>query len=175
MATNLRRLESALVRFESVILVTLLSVMVVMSFSQVIMRQFFGTGLLWGDTFLRHLVLWVGFLGAALATADGKQFAWDMGTNMLKPRAKLIVQVLAHLATAGITGFLVRASWLFLIGEKDVKSVLFSIGEHQIPTWTFSIILPAGFGLVLIHTLIKAGLLISAGVPPAGKEGGEKK
>lgn len=169
-----KKFESALIRCESFLLVTLLTIMVVMAFSQVIMRQFFGTGILWGDTFLRHLVLWVGFLGAALATAEGKQFAWDMGVTMLKPRPKAAANMLAHLATIIICIFLIRAAWLFCADEKAAGSVLFSMGDIAVPTWAFILILPGGFGLVAIHTLIKgiyaAGEFKNPGSVPEKKE-----
>ncbi len=155
----LRRFESALVKAESFLLVAILSVMVVMSFSQVIMRQFFGTGLLWGDTFLRHLVLWVGFLGAALATAEGKQFSWDIGVNLLKPRPKAAANILAHLATAAISILLTQAAWEFC--KEFGKDKLFDIGNTEVPTLVFSIILPIGFGLVCLHTLIKAAYAVA--------------
>lgn len=127
-----------------------------MSFTQVILRQFFGTGILWGDTFLRHLVLWVGFLGASLATADNKQFAWDTLVAFLKEKPKAVVGLIAHLVTGAITGCLIHASWAFCLEEKASESVLFNIGAAAVPSWAFLIILPAGFALVLIHTLVKA-------------------
>ena len=53
---------------ETVLLIVILTVMILLSFLQVLLRNFFDQGLLWGDIFLRNLVLWVGFLGASLAT-----------------------------------------------------------------------------------------------------------
>jgi len=151
----LKKIEAFLVRLESGLLVVLLSLMVIMAFAQVAMRQFFGTGILWGDTFLRHLVLWVGFLGAALATVDEKHFAWDTAVSFLTGHMKTAVMRLAHAATCLITLFLIKASWNFCLEEKAAGSVLFNVGGHAVPSWAFSTIIPVGFLLVLIHTLIK--------------------
>lgn len=152
----LKKIESALVSLESAVLVALLSFMVVMAFSQVVARQLFHTGLLWGDTLLRHLVLWVGFLGAALATADEKHFAWDTLIGMLKDRTRAAFLLCAHLAAGVIVFLLIRASWAYLLEEKEGGKALFSIGERAVPEWWFAVIIPLGFALILIHLIIKA-------------------
>ena len=156
-----KKVETALIKVETAILVFLLSLMVVMSFTQVILRQFFSIGILWGDTFLRHIVLWVGFLGAALATADNKHFAWDTIVDLLEKKTRSKVMLLAHAAAAAITTALIHASWMFFLDEKSSGSILFSIGERAVPSWIFFAIVPIGFALVLIHTLLKAALELS--------------
>ncbi len=130
--------------------------MVTMAFVQVLMRQLFSTSILWGDTFLRHLVLWVGFLGAGLAMADEKHFAFDTGVALLPDRLKPPFHLAARLSCAGISILLTRAAWFFLKDEKDSASILFTAGGWAVPGWWFWIILPAGFALISIHSLIKA-------------------
>lgn len=150
----LKKLDGFLLRVESVTIVILLSIMVTMAFAQVILRQFFGQGLLWGDTFLRHLVLWVGFLGAAMATSDGKHFAWDTLHSFLRGRVKAAIGAAANLAACAIAVALMRASWEYHLGEKS--AVLFHIGKMTVPAAAFTIILPVGFGLIALHALIRA-------------------
>ena len=69
-------------------MVALLAVMVTLAFAQVILRHF-GLGLLWGETVLKHLVVWTGFLGAALAAASEKHFAWEAAHVGAPERLKL--------------------------------------------------------------------------------------
>lgn len=152
----LKRVDAALVRMESALLVALLSFMVGMAFTQVAARQLFHTGILWGDTLLRHLVLWVGFLGAALATVDEKHFAWDTVVGLLNGRAKAAMLFFAHTAAGVITFLLIKASWVYLLDEKSGGKPLFSISEHPIPEWWFAVIIPVGFSLILIHLAVKA-------------------
>ena len=59
----LRSFDSLLARAETVVLVAFLGSMVVLAFLQVVLRNVFGTGLIWADTLVRHLVLWAGFFG----------------------------------------------------------------------------------------------------------------
>lgn len=145
-----------MVAAESALLAAILSVMVTMAFAQVLLRQFFSTSILWGDTFLRHLVLWVGFLGAAAATADEKHFAFDTGVALIPERFKAPVHLAARLSTAAIAALLTRAAWFFLKDEKESASTLFTAGSWAVPGWWFWIILPAGFALITIHSLVKA-------------------
>lgn len=154
----IKKLETTLIKAETAILVFLLSLMVVMSFAQVVLRQFFSIGILWGDTFLRHIVLWVGFLGAALATADNKHFAWDTIVELMEKKTRSRVMLVAHLAALLITGALIHASWLFFLDEKSSGSILFNVGERAVPSWIFFAIVPIGFVLVLVHTALKAAL-----------------
>lgn len=157
---RLKKAESYLVRLEGALLVFLLSVMVVLSFAQVLLRQFFETGILWADTFLRHLVLWGGFLGAALASAEGRHFAWEAVVPR-EGRSGAEARLLVQLVTAVVAVFLTKASWIFLMEEKASGSVLFYIGETAVPAWIFALILPLGFALVLIHTLMRAACAAS--------------
>jgi energy-coupling factor transporter transmembrane protein EcfT len=66
----LTAINAWIAKIETIIIVIVLAIMILLAFFQVVMRNIFDQGLLWGDIFLRHLVLWVGFLGASLATRE---------------------------------------------------------------------------------------------------------
>ncbi|MBI5622908.1 MAG: TRAP transporter small permease [Elusimicrobia bacterium] len=154
----LRRAEAGLAVAEKASLVAFLSVMVLLSFLQVVLRQFFGMGILWGDTLSRHMVLWAGFFGAALAAAEAKHFAWETFSAQLKGRPGSAVRGLAALATAVITGLLARASWLFFLDDKAGGNILFTAAGVAVPSWAYSVVYPGGFALLTLHFLIQAAL-----------------
>lgn len=156
----LKEAERRLAALEQGLLACLLLVMVSLSFAQVVLRGF-SLGLLWADTFLRHLVLWTGFLGAALAAADDKQFAMDASLRLMSDRVRAGVGLLLHALTAAVCVLMVRASWTFFVSERAAASVLFSAGTLRVPAWWFQTILPAGFALLAVHYLLKA--LLAAG------------
>ncbi|MBI5883839.1 MAG: TRAP transporter small permease subunit [Elusimicrobia bacterium] len=158
MTAALKRFETALARVEKAALVAFLSVMVLLSFYQVILRQFFGTGLLWGDTLSRHMVLWAGFIGAALAAAEGKHFAWETAVSALPGRWQSSVKALAALCSAVIAVLLARASWLFFIDDKAAGNALFTAHGVTVPSWAYSMVYPGGFALLALHFLIGAFL-----------------
>jgi TRAP-type C4-dicarboxylate transport system permease small subunit len=152
---KLRKAEALLVKAESALLVALLGGMTTLAFVQVARRQLFGTGALWADTLLRYLVLWVGFLGAALAASQGKHFAWEAVAHK-GGRAGAALRVAANAAAVAITAVLVKASWAFFLDEKQAAKTLFSIGSVGVPEWEFALAIPVGFALVLLHMAFRA-------------------
>jgi C4-dicarboxylate transporter DctQ subunit len=77
MMSRLERLDEAIDRVETAIVVLFISAMLVIAFLQIFLRNVFTTGLTWGDLILRNLVLWIGFIGATLATREGKHINID--------------------------------------------------------------------------------------------------
>jgi TRAP-type C4-dicarboxylate transport system permease small subunit len=140
----LKNIDKWIARFETVLLVVILSIMVILAFLQVVLRNLFSEGILWGDTFLRHLVLWVGFLGASLATREKKHINIDLFTRFFKGKTKSFLFAITNLFAAIICWYLTSAAWTFVMDEKLANSTLFS----NIPAWYFQIIIPAGFLLM---------------------------
>lgn len=155
MRERLRRAESSLAAAEGALLVALLALMVGLAFASVVLRRF-GLGLLWGETLLKQLVLVTGFLGAALAAAHEKHFAWEAGHMGAPERAKPWLRLAANLAAAVICGFLLQASGRFMEEERAASAVLMTVGRTPVPAWPFAAAIPAGFLLILLHSLFKA-------------------
>jgi len=63
----LKQIDLFLEKIEGHLIVLILSLMILLSFGQILLRNFFDMGIIWGDTLLRQWVLWLGFLGASLA------------------------------------------------------------------------------------------------------------
>jgi TRAP-type C4-dicarboxylate transport system permease small subunit len=148
----IRAINKFLVRVETALLVVFLGTMVMLAFGQVVLRNAFGTSFLWGDTLVRYLVLWSGFLGAALATSDDRHISIDALTKYVPERGRHGVKVITSLFAAVTCYYLSQASVLFLVGEKEAGSVLFL----SIPTWVGLAIIPAGYALLAIHFLVLA-------------------
>jgi TRAP-type C4-dicarboxylate transport system permease small subunit len=162
----LRTIDKALTKLEGYILITLLFVMVVMAFLQVVLRNLFSSGILWADIFLRHILLWLGFLGAAIATSENRHINIDALRRFFSKRMRAAVEVLTDLFASVICFLLARASWTFVQGEITDRRVLFG----DIPSWYAQVIIPVGFGLLVVHFAIRA--LLRTGVV-VGKEAGE--
>ncbi len=148
----LRAIDAAIARLAGWILVLVLSVMVVMAFGQVLLRNVFGTSIVWGDILLRHLVLWVGFLGATIATGEGRHIKVELLTKFVPPKAQKILGILAALFSAVICALLLQASIVFIDIGIDPGSTLIL----NIPTTYFVVIIPIGFGLMAFRFLVVA-------------------
>lgn len=146
------RVDKGLSLVESGILILTLSVMVVIAFLQVILRSFFSFSILWGDPLLRHLVLWIGFLGASLATREDRHINIDALTRILQPSWRRRVRVVTNLFSALVSCFLVRASFVFVRDEFSAQTTLF-LG---IPLGLFVGIILIGFIVITLRFLLKA-------------------
>ncbi len=146
------RIDSGLYFLENGIIILTLGIMVILSFLQVLLRNFFETGLLWADIFLRHLVLWVGFAGASLATRQDKHISIDLLTKVVPARFLLPVKITLDIFAIVMCFILAKASYVFLTFEKEAGTIVF----ENIPTWYLQVILPAGFGLIGFRFFMKS-------------------
>ncbi len=149
--TLLRSLNRLLYQIEYGLLVVFLGAMVVLAFGQVVLRNLFDTGIMWADPVIRHLVLWLGFTGAALATSDDRHISIDAISKFLSPRVRHAVQIFTHLFSTVVCYYLAAAALTFLIDEKGSGSEVFL----SIPTWMILTIIPSGYGVLGLHFLTK--------------------
>ena len=149
------RIEGRLVTAERTLLTVLVLSMTLLGFLQIVLRKTSLGGLLWADTFLRHLVLWVAFLGACLAAAQNKHFGADLSDRLFTGRFRLVAQLVASLFTVAVCALLTSASIAFVAEEFRSASTLFTLGALRVPASLFEIILPLGFLLLLVHYALK--------------------
>jgi len=148
----LKRIDSGLNKVEGAILIILLLVMLFMAFGQVVLRNIFSGGIVWGDILLRHLVLWIGFLGAALATSGERHINIDILTRYLPERLKGAVATLSNVFAAAVCFLLFRASLTFIEFEITNTNTIFG----EIPSWYAQIIIPVGYSLLAFHFIVRA-------------------
>lgn len=152
MIKALETLDKWIERAETTVLVLVLGFMVVFAFLQVVLRNIFDEGILWGDILLRHLVLWVGFLGASIATRESKHINIDLFNRFLSENGKHISHLITNLFSVFICILLTKAGWNFVQDEKMMGTTIFS----DMPGWYFQIIIPIGFLLMAFRFLIKS-------------------
>lgn len=146
----LLKFNNLIARLENWLLILIVLLMVVFSFLQVVLRNVFSEGILAGDIILRHMVLWVGFIGASLATREERHITIDVFSRFLKGRLKLFVAILINLFSAAIALLLAQASYTFVMQEKEFETILF----NNVPAWYFQIIIPIGFILITLRFVI---------------------
>jgi len=149
---TLKTIDSILNKIEGAVLIFLLLLMLFMAFGQVVLRNIASGGFVWGDILLRHLVLWLGFLGAALATSGERHLNIDVLTRYLPGRLKGAVATLSDVFAAAVCFLLFRASLTFIEFEIANRNTVFA----EIPSWYAEIIIPVGYGLLTLHFIVRA-------------------
>ena len=146
-------IDKLLEKISGWLLVAFLGVMIVMAFGQVVLRNIFHTSIEWGDIFLRHLVLWVGYFGAIIATGERRHLKIEFVSKLVPSRVRKIFFIITNLFAAVICYFLMQASIIFVQSEFEFGSKLIL----EIPRWYFIIIIPAGYAIIsfrfAIHSL----------------------
>ena len=146
---------------EDSILALLLLAMILLATTQIFLRNFFDSGIIWADPLLRVMVLWLGLLGALAATRENKHITIDLLTRFLSEFMQHVAKAFTNLFSAVITSILAYHSMRFVIMEYEAQSEAFS----GIPTWILELILPVAFALIalrfFIHFVISVRLVIA--------------
>jgi len=148
----LKKLEIYIARIESYVLVVGLLTMIAAGTTQVILRNFFNTGLEWGDMLARALVLWVGFVGASLATRRGKHINIELVSKFItNPKLSAIRERIATAIALIISTILSVEAIIFTYAEKGNDMIAFL----NVPTWVIFLIVPISFVLITLRFLIE--------------------
>ena len=148
----IRSLATWLHRLEDGTLILALVTMLVLAVVQIILRDFFDQGLLWAESFLRVLVLWVTMLGAMVATRQRSHISIDAVSRYLPGRVARAVALFTNLVSAAICAAVAFYSVKFIHFEYQDQTVAFA----NVPSWICESILPIGFGVMGLRFLIDA-------------------
>ena len=156
-------------RLEVGVIALLLGSLVVFGSTQIVLRNFFHSGLLWADPLMRHVVLWLGYLGAAAATSEVRQIHIDVFTRLLPERARPARRMVVYTATAAAAFALGVAALRLVVDERAFGDVAFG----GLPIWVLQTVLPFSLFLIAYRSLFnmfigREGDFIGV---PSGEEG----
>ncbi|OGS50524.1 MAG: hypothetical protein A3J79_01770 [Elusimicrobia bacterium RIFOXYB2_FULL_62_6] len=146
--------ENLLVRAEKGLIVIFIFLMVALSFLQVVLRLLLHSGIVWLDPMLRHMVLWAGLLGAAVAARHAKHFALDALVKFLPEKFHRPLHIAADLFAVLVSAGLFFAAYKFIRDEFSSSSVAFHAGNFSVMGGWAGLIIPAAFALVGLHILL---------------------
>ncbi len=138
-----------------------LAAMVALPLAEIAVRRLFGVGIPGSGPFVQHLTLWIGFLGAAIASRDGKLLSLATGTFIPAGRARVWATTFASAVAACMSTILAWGAVELVLSEREAGSII----AAGVPTWVGQLALPIGF------TLIALRLAWKAGTPQAGQAG----
>ena len=146
----LDRLDRLLARFESGVLLGVMVSMIGLASMQLYLRKVHDFGFEDVDVVVRQLVLWIAFVGGAVATYQRRHIAIDVATKVLGPRAAALLRVVTGFAAFAVTVVMVRAAWTYLADESSTDERLLG----AIPKWWFVGVIPAALATTAVHFLI---------------------
>ncbi|MBT8371207.1 MAG: TRAP transporter small permease [Deltaproteobacteria bacterium] len=140
-------LDEKISRVESILVTVMLTLMILVAFSQIVLRNFFATGIDWGDTLVRYLVIWVAFIGASIATKEGKHITIEFISRWVTGVGSTALVAISLFSSAFICGLLTIAAIKFVGIEVQMGSMVFFV----IPAWVPALIIPITFGLMTLR------------------------
>ena len=137
-------------RLEEGVLATLLALMTILTFVQVVLRYVFNSGLVWSLEATTYLFAALVLFGMSYGVRTQTHIAVDLVTRRLPRRVEKIVNLAAILAC------LVYAL-LMLYGSAVFVDRLMILGNHArdipLPKWLLTVTMPLGFTLLAFRFL----------------------
>lgn len=137
-------------RAEDALLVFLLSAMILLAASQIVLRNVLDSGFVWIDPLLRVLVLWLGLIGATVATRNNKHIRIDLLSKLFSRNTHRLIQSVIGQISAWTC--LVIAWYGFKWIQMDFADGVTSFAG--IPAWMLEVIIPVTFALIGLRYLI---------------------
>ncbi|WP_462269729.1 TRAP transporter small permease [Desulfobacter sp.] len=134
-------------KIEDALLVSLLLLMITLAVFQIVLRNGFDAGIVWADPLVRVLVLWLGLIGAMVASRTDNHIRIDIVSKYLPEHLKRFATLLVYLFTTSVCALMTLHSARFVIMEKaDGMSAFFSV-----PVWLCELVIPFAFGIITIR------------------------
>lgn len=143
----------------------LLSGLLGLGFLQAVWRNVFAGGFFWADELLQHMVLWLGFLGASLATHEQRHLNIDVLARLLPPTWQRRLAGLTNAAACCGCLLLGQAAWSMVRSERLAGTML----TFGVPTWVVQSIVPLGFLTMALRFSIRTVALLAQGHQLAGR------
>ena len=118
--------------------------------TEVVLRKFMGSSLIFTEEMARYLMVWIVFLGGAIAVRDQAHIRINFMVKRFSPKIQIFLAALAHLLTA---------LFLVLLGIEGVRILPRQLYQTcicvDISMFCFYLAIPVGCALMLIYMIPK--------------------
>lgn len=117
---------------------------------QVVARNLFDFGLLWGDGLVRVLVLWVTLLGAMVASRNDEHIRMDIVARLVDQRWNRVLRRVTSGFTVAICVLFAYHSARFAWIDYQEGVIAFA----AVPAWVCEAIMPIGAAVMAVRYLL---------------------
>ena len=126
---------------------------------QILARNLFQSGIIWGDLAIRAMVLWIALIGAMAAVRLHKHIAIDILYQRLPHGLKRPVDGLLNLFAAAVCGVVAYFSLKFVYLEYLDGMTAF----NGVPVWLLESIIPLAFAIMAFRYMLMLADLVFRG------------
>ena len=135
---------------EDTALVVLLGSMIVLAFTQIVLRQFFDSGIGWADELVKIIVLWLAMVGSIAAARDNRHIRIDVLSHILPAKLVILSRILVDLFAAAVCAIIAWQAWRYLQVEIEWQETVLD----DTPAWIAHAVVPAAFLLISYRFLV---------------------
>ncbi|MDW7675966.1 MAG: TRAP transporter small permease [Bacillota bacterium] len=150
-ASRIHKINNAFKYFLNFILAS----MVLVVFAQVIFRFVLSKPLPWSEEISRYMMVWITFLGAALAIEKKAHALVEFFVDLLPEKLRVIVKVIAIILSCVFYGIIAFYGWNFLSSSLTQFSAVL-----QLPMAYVYIVIPLSGILLILNSLAELEKLI---------------
>lgn len=162
-SSNKSGVISLIHRIEDWLLVLTLLAMVLLAGIDILARSVLGGGILWIPPLLRVMVLWLGLMGALLATRSREHISIDLVNRLASKAVARWISVLTSAFAAAVCAIIAISASEFVGVAREFGDIAFG----DIPAWPLQIIIPLSFGLMALRFAIQSVLALANRLPEA--------
>jgi len=133
---------------EEYMVITLLILMVILTFSQVVMRYIFQNSLAWSEELARYLFVWLVWIGASYAAKESKHLKIEAFINLLSEKAKRKLRFLALIIFFAFSVYFAWQGSILIIKLFIARGVSPAM---RIPMYYAYASIPVGSGLMAVR------------------------
>jgi TRAP-type C4-dicarboxylate transport system permease small subunit len=133
--------------FEEILSGSLMVLMFLATFANVLARYFLNSSIQWAEEFSRYAFIWIIFLGAVVCTKHKRHIGIDSVVKILPGHVQPWVNLAADLLTSGLMVIIIWYGWLLTRNATQITATL------NVPQYVIYIVVPASGLLGLLYSL----------------------
>jgi len=137
---------------ESLVAAAAILAMALLPVAEMLLRPF-GLSITGSHSFVQHLTLWVAFLGAAIATREGRHLTLSTGLKILPERMSRYGDLLVAAAATAVTGGL---AWAGLTQVLATYEIAIGGQGNWLPAWIHESVIPLAFAVITLRMVLQA-------------------
>jgi TRAP-type C4-dicarboxylate transport system permease small subunit len=149
---KIKRILNLIAHIEDSLVILFLFGILAIALIQIVLRNFFESGLIWGDSSLNILVLWLGLAGSIVATRENKHINIDILSQYLPENYKTHIKKIGLIFSSTVCLIISYYSFSFISSEYTLNEYVFL----KIPAWFTESIIPISFFVMGIRYFLQS-------------------
>lgn len=161
----IRKIDDLVAAAEKIFLVVALSAMSLIIFFDFLFREIFSFGFVWGKELAAFMMIWVGFIGASLATKGNKHLVVGIPEKLFPKRIIHFVSFGVSLLVVVVTLFLAYLGYEYVKETYEFEETSLVL---DIPLWIVQLIIPVSLFVITLRFIGLSIDILKKKVPAIG-------